>query len=296
MHCLTILFAMLGECTSGYPIPPIGLRELYRSADLVVVAKAGKTESLSEKLDSWFSAKVTLTVEKSLKGKATDGKVTVYFAQGLVCPAPDRYPEDRTQLVFLKWRKEIQGYHARGLSYATKELAPRALEVYLLRLEELSKIPAEKRDEAPSPATLDWLVRCIEGPATRWEGAMEFQSWGSEKDPLFKAPSPAQLSKAQRGRIVDALNGTAEFGRDEIYAVDIFKEIPDSRMDTYLATELRAQYARRRFYCTATLMTMVSERLKLEGGEKLISEFNLADAAAGMIKALGKFLDLVEQK
>jgi len=67
-------------------------------------------------------------------------------------------------------------------------------------------------------------------------------------------------------------------------------------MDTYLATELRAQYARRRFYCTATLMTMVSERLKLEGGEKLISEFNLADAAAGMIKALGKFLDLVEQK
>jgi hypothetical protein len=296
MTLLLTALALLTDPEAAYPIEPLTLRRLYRSADLVVLAKAGPITPIPERSDSWADSKVVLTIERVIKGKPKGKEVTVYTPQGIECPAPDRYPLGKSQLVFLKWSKKLRGYVAPGLSYATRPIEEPVLGLYLRRMEELSRIPAEKPGEPPSAETLDWLVRCMEHPATRWEGAMEFQPPERDDGPRPNAPSPAKLSREQRTRLIDALAATPGFDIDEIFVLQIFKDFPDTRIDTYLATELRAQYARGTFNWTAHLMTLLSERLKFADSAKLIEEFKQAEDDEGTRKVLGKFLDLVEQQ
>lgn len=295
MKLLMLALAMAAESSSTHPIPPVPLRWLYREADLVAVVKPGKTESFEEKVDSWFSAKVSLTIEKTLKGKAEGSQVTVYFCQGLVCPAPDRYPEGKTLLVFLNWKKEIQAYHARSLSYATKQLEPKELDVYLSRLEELSKIPAEKGEAPPSADTLDWLVRCMEHPATRWEGAHEFRTDVGRRSGHSGIPA-GRLSKEQVSRVVDAILATATTRYPEVVTLEVFRNLPNERLDNFIARELRYEYVTGVLDWSSLLMPLLSDRLRLKGGSDLLADFERAETDSARLNVLGKFLDLVEQK
>lgn len=295
MKLLMLALAMATESASTYPIPPVPLRWLYREADLVAVVKPGQTESIERKNDSWLSAKVSLTIEKTLKGKAEGNRITVYYCQGLVCPAPDRYPEGKTLLVFLSWKKEIQAYYARSLSYATKELEPKELDVYLSRLEELSKIPAEKTGAPPSSDTLNWLVRCMEHPATRWEGAHEFRTDVGRRSEHSVIPA-GRLSKEQVSRVVDAILAMETTRYPEIVTLEALRTVPNEKLDTFIARELRYEYVTGVLDWSSTLMRLLSDRLRLKGGSDLLADFERSETDSARLKALGKFLDLVEQR
>src|SRR5436190_18562397 len=113
------------------PIGPLTLRWLYLNAELVVVAKPGKTNALERSKDHQYSASVPLSIEQTLKGDAKGTSITVFFGPTVDCPLPDRYPEGKTVLAFLAWDKTVGAYYARGFSYGSKELAAEDLKVYL---------------------------------------------------------------------------------------------------------------------------------------------------------------------
>lgn len=81
-------------------------------------------------------------------------------------------PGDRV-LLFLTKNEEGPGQRLTDYSDGLKILSAEDMSVYEARIKELGPILAA---EKPNPDKIvDWLVRCAEDPATRWEGTYELQ-------------------------------------------------------------------------------------------------------------------------
>lgn len=166
-------------CSTGPPPKP--LRALYTESDLVVVARAGQTvpvemASLDQRLKVYL-LKTNLNVDSTLKGQGNHGLITLYSLRW-VAPNQDEEPAlhdyysggDKL-LFFLKQRVDGEGYEQADPSYGVKTLSDAELRVYVERMNELALI---MQQEKPDPARIvEWLVRCAEEPATRWEGLYE---------------------------------------------------------------------------------------------------------------------------
>jgi len=116
-----------------------------------------------------------LEVTKVLKGPARIGKLLwVRFEGYLICPAPPRYVPGETVLVFLKQSKRFGGWQTCSLSYGTIVLDDQAArDDYVARVCEWLDIAAIQDTDQRRMQTLEWLLRCIESPHTRWEGAYD---------------------------------------------------------------------------------------------------------------------------
>ncbi len=171
-------------------IPPQPLRTLYKFSDRIIVARVGHTEVV-EVEEHVSHVRTALYVTENVKG---EGDALVWFYHwvspedvGAAESNPDesesdvslastdgravpRYKQGDRLLVFLEKRKE-GGYEVDNEGYGVKKLLDDDLKIYLERIKELSDIT---RREPPDKAALaEWLVRCAEEPATRWEGAYE---------------------------------------------------------------------------------------------------------------------------
>lgn len=71
-----MMFLVL-SLSAQYPIPPQPLRRLYQEAELVIVAKAGKSKQITEHSTN---LEVMLQVEETVKGTAPGKEVRVYYA------------------------------------------------------------------------------------------------------------------------------------------------------------------------------------------------------------------------
>lgn len=188
---LTLLFAACAaaaalaavpqQTSRACPIsPPSPLRLLYEKSDLVAVVLAGDTAPAAadraqgvadndQKQEGAYEVglvKTTLQVEKTLKGDGGERAVSLYHYQG-GDEVDEEYAGGTKLLVFLT-RRGATGYTPTDYRYAIKKLSEDGLKVYLRRIEELSAIESR---EKPDPAEItEWLVRCAEEPATRWEG------------------------------------------------------------------------------------------------------------------------------
>lgn len=205
--------------------PGTPLRQLWREAERVVVARAGKTEA----------GVATLEVERVLKGQAEPGPLRVRPGPDVVCPAPDRYPEGSTMLVFLDWNERLGAWTAGGRACRAKVMTPELLGLYVPKLEALAKIDAAPKAEREA-LTVEWLVSCLEVPALRWEGAADFAS------PLSPSPagSVADISDAQWTRLLAAFSAVREVGAaDYLMAEKVLAATPDRRVDDVLLRGLR---------------------------------------------------------
>jgi carboxypeptidase family protein len=155
----------------GGPAP--SLLDLYRESDLVAIAQIGRS-TVAETEDNMKLLKTVLRVSSQLKGENYQQVIPFYHW------VADDYqtsfkPGDK--LLFLLRHREskegarMDGYEAAGWGNGVKQLDDGALAIYQQRIEELTEI---FRQGDPDPAELDeWLVRCVEEPATRKEGVRE---------------------------------------------------------------------------------------------------------------------------
>lgn len=74
-------------------------------------------------------------------------------------------------LLFLTKDEEGDGYSLIDYERGAKELSDADLRIYEKRIEEIASILASQEKQAER--TVEWLVKCAEEPATRWEGAYE---------------------------------------------------------------------------------------------------------------------------
>jgi hypothetical protein len=183
---LTCAFALQRSLACPIPAPPQPLRTLYKLSERVVVARVGAKEVLTTE-DEIASVRITLHVTENVKG--TPVQVIHYYRNELVRkdeekdeeqeqaisfssgrPVP-RLKRGERYLFFLDPREEGGGYEVNDDDYAIKKLSDEALKVYLERMKELDDITRQEPED--KHAIVEWLVRCAEEPATRWEGAYE---------------------------------------------------------------------------------------------------------------------------
>ena len=187
---LAAAFAVGSSLACPVMMPPQPLRTLYKVSERVVVARVGAKEVSKVYEDTEMaSVRVTLQVTENVKGPPAEllyfhhdeyvgedaeeseedaevGEVVSAFS-GRTIPQLKR---GERYLFFLEPREE-GGYEVNDESYGIKQLSDDGLKVYLERLKELAEMTRQPTED--KHALVEWLVRCAEQPATRWEGASE---------------------------------------------------------------------------------------------------------------------------
>ncbi|HKE03943.1 MAG TPA: carboxypeptidase-like regulatory domain-containing protein, partial [Blastocatellia bacterium] len=158
-----------GAMVSGSPQP---LLDLYRQSDLVAIAQIGQS-TIVETEDGSKRLKTALRISSQFKGENNQQVIPLYFWDDDIYPIKLE-PGDRA-LVLIQHReseegKRLDGYESTDRDNSIKKLDDAALAIYRQRLEELTAIYQRGKSE---PAELvEWLVRCVEEPATREEGVL----------------------------------------------------------------------------------------------------------------------------
>ncbi|MET0646623.1 MAG: hypothetical protein ABW208_08370 [Pyrinomonadaceae bacterium] len=222
-----LAFAVAIERSLACPIyiPPQPLRTLYKLSERVVVARVGAKEVLSTN-DEVASVRITLHVTENLKGTPAE-VLHFYHTEFVGYQAEEARKEEEKEeekeevvslssgrritrlkrgeryLFFLDPREKGDGYEVDDEGYAIKRLSDEDLKIYLERIKELAEIM--RREPEDKLAVVEWLVRCAEQPATRWEGAYELlgsteaAARVDDKEVAPAAESPAEASVKPQG-------------------------------------------------------------------------------------------------
>jgi hypothetical protein len=171
---VTMSVVQVSMSTGGViAMPVFPLRELYNQSEHIVVARVGKSSKVETEGEARL-IKTRLQVSSTLKGSSRERVVDVYH--WVYGEEDEIYTSGANLLLFLKPReggKEAakHGYEVVDTQRGVKKLSEADLQVYLQRIDELATILSK---EKPDPAEIaEWLVRCAEDPATRWEGTYE---------------------------------------------------------------------------------------------------------------------------
>ncbi len=162
---------------------PIGmpgtLLSMYGQSDTIVIAHYERTESgelIREDRDFRVTAvKQFFEVSSILKGTAGDRIVLIdedFQAPGSFAPAVSSSDLKNGDMVLLFLRKSQNGgVELTEAAEGLKKLSPRSLAVYERRIADLDSLFAA--GDADPEDIAEWLVRCAEDPATRWDAAFE---------------------------------------------------------------------------------------------------------------------------
>lgn len=161
------------------PIEPVSLRQLILSSDLIVVARVEPASAQKKDpnritiLSGFGESPARLRPSTILKGVAPQGFIEVHFNPNMVCPSPPRFPEGSNVLAFLHRSKDTKGYSTIGLSYGAITVSKDEIKMYSERITAWLALERQHPRGIPTNAIVEWLVKCVETPATRAEGAME---------------------------------------------------------------------------------------------------------------------------
>lgn len=150
-------------------------------------------------------------------------------------------------------------------------------------------------------ATVEWLVRCAEEPATRWEGAFELLGPSEEeiRELAMKGyhHRPHVLSDAQRKRLVDALVGVEMHGYADLVLAEYLVEDPSEKITPALVRSLRKYLETDDFRLVVKMMTVLSRRLDSPDARAITRETNRAkwDDKERMRELTKQFLKLMDE-
>jgi hypothetical protein len=189
------------------PPPPQPLRTLYLDSDLIIVAQVGATTLVREEKFSDF-LKTSLIVSSVLKGETAGPVVSLYNrAHRGNRELAAKYKQGESLLLFLQETGE--GYALDDPTYCIKRLSAGDLQIYLERIAELDSILQQAPPD--NERLVEWLVRCAEEPATRWEGAYELAMSAYDLDAdmarSVAAEDEADLGEDEADLKVDAADG-----------------------------------------------------------------------------------------
>jgi hypothetical protein len=306
----------LAVSTSGAIASPLPepLRELYFDSELIVVASVGKSVT-SEEMDYGAMKKTALQISSTIKGKSRKRVVYVYHWESK--DAESHFSEGESLLLFLNrhgggdGKRASDSYRIKDESYGLKKLSASDLSVYLKRMRELDTISRNAKDD--SAEIVDWLVRCAEDPATRWEGSYELArsarniEWDKEREEedaatatgpeaqtpaidsdlrqtvivdLKKAPGPGEapefaalLTDKQKERLMASLFATDTASYRESDLIYLARIWNDRRLVPYLVSQLRRMEDDPTNFA-GVMMGAISEILEDEEVSSLAEEYD----------------------
>jgi len=302
---VTMQVQTMGEVVSSGVVltMPKPLRALYNESDLIVVARIGESRSIEREGEA-RRLKTTLHVSSTLKGKSKRSTVDLYHWSYGDLKGP--FVAGQELLLFLKatkpepGRKSRGGYEIADSQYGIKSVTGRELRSYLDRIEELSHLSP---DRGPIDAAIvEWLVRCAEDPATRWEGASELvasidrdadqtvdedseaestTATSAETDREEQEPGEgiksepdfsALLSAEQKTRLMTALFQTERVKQGDLELMELARRWTDPRLVPFLIEQLHRLEANPP-RLAERLMDIVATTLKDETIKQLVEDY-----------------------
>ncbi|HEU0178713.1 MAG TPA: carboxypeptidase-like regulatory domain-containing protein [Blastocatellia bacterium] len=157
---------------------PSSLLDLYQQSDLVAMAYVGR--SVVAGTDDEMNLKqikTELHISAQIKGENYQQVIPFYHWVNEIYPSEFNQGEKLLVLLYNRESKDgkrLDGYEAAGWGNGVKKLDDGALDIYRQRIEDLAAI---FRPGDPDPAEIvDWLIRCVEEPATREEGVSKLSN------------------------------------------------------------------------------------------------------------------------
>jgi hypothetical protein len=226
----------------SYPISPRPLRLLIEESELIVWAHVTDIRTTMVKGKYTFDNTVAvLAIQQVLQGKLAATEIEVPYPAGLICPAPPRFEKNSDVLVFLDHDKKRYSVHA--LSYGVKQLTNEELIIYKARIGEMQQIIKLENTDQKFMSITEWLVKCSEEKATRYEGVYEL-SRGSDFMSYYdrNEPQPFQhaLTNEQRARLKNALLATEELSYTELGLIDLVYASDGERICKFILNKLKA--------------------------------------------------------
>lgn len=152
--------------------PPATLRVRYVQSPLIIDATVGKS-SVAEVEKDFKVIRTELQINSFLKGFQATNTVTYYH--NVFAEDEATLKEGDTVLAFLEPREKGQeGFRASQYEKGIQVLTSSEMQIYAARIRELREL-TYRRNASPDEIA-EWLVRCAQEPATRWEGVQELKS------------------------------------------------------------------------------------------------------------------------
>lgn len=191
----------------------------------------------------------------------------------MICPAPGILYEDESVLIFLDKAEKREGYQIHALSYGVKhELTEEDFKVYKKRIQEMQELIKTNQAAVCSPAIIDWLMKCIELPATRWDGLYELNpqsDFMSYYDRGELACKDSYIRLEHRRKLFDILTAVDTLSYSDIMLADITKGINDTVLLQFLKKQLLlTENENGYFYMAKNIMDLIAA---LTGNNELLT-------------------------
>jgi hypothetical protein len=209
----------------AYPINPRPLRELVIESEFIIIGYVIKTYDKNEGKGGYNNKIAKIAILETLQGKIKEDTIEIAFNPNMICPSPDSY-FDKTLVISFLDKTEKHGYRTHAYNYGAKTLKKDEIEIYKTRILEIKNILKIQNEKIQKKETIDWLLKCAENKATRWEGTYELK----RKD--------ESLSETQKERLKIALfNTKEEYLNFDI--VDIIYKGNEKELDSFLLKKLK---------------------------------------------------------
>ena len=311
-YLITVLF--ISNFANAYPISPNALKKLVSDSQVIVVAQVesidvGRNEVIEEGDSIEFINELSqahLVVLDVLKGNP-ESEITVEFDKFVICPAPAYYEEGSKVLAFLDKKPLDNTYSTHARSYGSKKLNDKELDIYLQRIEEMQQILLITDKDEQRKETIQWLVKCVENKATRFEGLYdlnpqsEIMSYFDRNKDTFT--NKFKLTDNQQKRLRTVLFSLDKLDYGDFGLIDIVKESNDDELIQFLISQFKkydfSQLTLEQLYTIQHYMQYLSQLtvntqlmdIKEEFSKKHIYADNEIEAAKGLIQEFLSVLD-----
>jgi hypothetical protein len=325
----TLCLTGVASARSHTAVMPQTLLSLYKQSDVILAGRFDKTVEgpvVAEKRDhSVVNIQKYFDIASSLKGEniklfvledsiyrfhatSGDGAATAAdnseFKDFDIADSDDGLRSGDSVLLFLRKKEGGEGYELTDRADGIKRMSDEDLAVYAKRIGELNYI--FDTPNVDQTEVVEWLVRCAEEPATRWEGAFELLqsserlAWQQKQSPdcmgtfcqndsdlknSNRQPDPADLARSltdhQRGQLLDMIfsngNGQKRVVRGDQELLQLAGQWGDERLACYLIDRLRD--GSKDAYENAQVITMIAKTFKDPQIAQLITKYNSAPNA-----------------
>ncbi len=281
MKKLTLLLvsATISVSVFAYPITPRPLRKLIIESEYIIwgkVLEVGYIKPDKKKENFWGRDYALIVITATLQGKIKTDTIRVLFTAGLICPAPGVFYKGEQVLAFLDKKEKTKDFQIHALSYGVKHgLSTQEYITYKNRITEMQAILRIQDSKTCNETVIDWLVRCAEQGATRWEGLYElsphsdFMSYYDHGESISK---DIIVSTENRKKLFDVLLLVDTLSYDDIALADMAKGINDSVLLEFIKSKLLL-FDEESYWTAADVM----QRIVLLTGntelEKLVEKF-----------------------
>lgn len=278
---------------------PQPLRLLVEGSQYIIVGYVVKVLDASDaKGNTWGAKLAKIAIKDKLQGQLKGDTIQIVFFPKLICPSPAVYEAGTHVIAFVDKGKDGH-YYTHALKYGAKTLAPADIAIYKARILEMQQIAQLKNKTERYTQTVEWLVKCAEQPATRWEGGFELSLQSDFMvyyDKRYQDGFRKGLSEAQRERLKTALLATTDMRTEDLFLVDMVYDGNEKIINVFMLNGLKNQAPSD--WLTGGFMRRLAHLSNTPEMKKLMANYGKLEfennKATEMNNCIAQFIKLVE--